>query len=118
MVLFSALAISTASHGFTSGISSRLRLKEAAACQMQRWGKLGGFNTRAWSLMRTACLFHFLFGLNRASRRCGFRCVAWIACAFSRALPEAHGYAAKESIEHVIWETYTWFDKYVKNAAK
>jgi dipeptidyl aminopeptidase/acylaminoacyl peptidase len=31
---------------------------------------------------------------------------------------EAHGYAAKESIEHVIWETLTWFDKYVKNALK
>lgn len=30
---------------------------------------------------------------------------------------ESHGYAAQESIEHVLWETLTWFDKYVKNAA-
>lgn len=29
---------------------------------------------------------------------------------------ESHGYAAKESIEHVLWETVTWFDRYVKNA--
>jgi len=29
---------------------------------------------------------------------------------------EAHGYAAKESIEHTLWEMLTWFDKYVKNA--
>jgi dipeptidyl aminopeptidase/acylaminoacyl peptidase len=29
---------------------------------------------------------------------------------------ESHGYAASESIEHVLWETLTWFDKYVKNA--
>ena len=28
---------------------------------------------------------------------------------------EAHGYSAKESIEHVIWETQEWFDRYVKN---
>jgi len=28
---------------------------------------------------------------------------------------EAHGYAAKETIEHVIWEQITWFNKYVKN---
>ena len=27
---------------------------------------------------------------------------------------EAHGYAARESIEHVIWEMLRWFDKYVK----
>jgi dipeptidyl aminopeptidase/acylaminoacyl peptidase len=27
---------------------------------------------------------------------------------------EAHGYAAKETIEHVIWEEVQWFDKYVK----
>ena len=31
---------------------------------------------------------------------------------------EAHGYSAKESIEHVIWETQEWFDKYVKNAGQ
>ncbi len=30
---------------------------------------------------------------------------------------EAHGYAARESIEHVLWEMLWWFDKYVKNAA-
>jgi dipeptidyl aminopeptidase/acylaminoacyl peptidase len=29
---------------------------------------------------------------------------------------EAHGYAARESIEHVLWEMLGWFDKYVKNA--
>jgi dipeptidyl aminopeptidase/acylaminoacyl peptidase len=31
---------------------------------------------------------------------------------------ESHGYSAKESIEHVIWETREWFDRYVKNAGK
>jgi dipeptidyl aminopeptidase/acylaminoacyl peptidase len=30
---------------------------------------------------------------------------------------EAHGYAAKESTEHVLYEMINWFDKYVKNAA-
>jgi dipeptidyl aminopeptidase/acylaminoacyl peptidase len=29
---------------------------------------------------------------------------------------EAHGYAAKESTEHVLYEMINWFDKYVKNA--
>jgi dipeptidyl aminopeptidase/acylaminoacyl peptidase len=29
---------------------------------------------------------------------------------------EAHGYAAKESTEHVLWEMINWFDKYVKSA--
>jgi dipeptidyl aminopeptidase/acylaminoacyl peptidase len=29
---------------------------------------------------------------------------------------EAHGYAARESIEHVLYEMISWFDKYVKNA--
>ncbi len=29
---------------------------------------------------------------------------------------EAHGYSARESIEHTLWEMLTWFDKYVKNA--
>jgi len=29
---------------------------------------------------------------------------------------EAHGYRARETIEHVIWEKFAWFDKYVKNA--
>ena len=28
---------------------------------------------------------------------------------------ESHGYAARESVEHAIWEMLTWFDKYVKN---
>ena len=28
---------------------------------------------------------------------------------------EAHGYAARESTEHVLWEMISWFDKYVKN---
>jgi dipeptidyl aminopeptidase/acylaminoacyl peptidase len=27
---------------------------------------------------------------------------------------ESHGYAARESIEHTLWEMITWFDKYVK----
>lgn len=30
---------------------------------------------------------------------------------------EAHGYTARESIEHVLYEMIAWFDKYVKNAA-
>lgn len=29
---------------------------------------------------------------------------------------EAHGYASRESIEHVLFEMISWFDKYVKNA--
>ncbi len=29
---------------------------------------------------------------------------------------EAHGYAARETLEHVLWEEITWLDKYVKNA--
>jgi dipeptidyl aminopeptidase/acylaminoacyl peptidase len=29
---------------------------------------------------------------------------------------EAHGYQARESIEHVLAETIDWFDKYVKHA--
>jgi len=29
---------------------------------------------------------------------------------------EAHGYSAKESIEHTVYEQINWFDKYVKNA--
>src|SRR5208283_1031938 len=28
---------------------------------------------------------------------------------------EAHGYRAKETIEHLLWEKFRWFDKYVKN---
>ncbi|NNM25997.1 MAG: S9 family peptidase [Phycisphaerales bacterium] len=30
---------------------------------------------------------------------------------------EDHGYRSVESIEHVLWEQITWFDRYVKNAA-
>ncbi len=29
---------------------------------------------------------------------------------------EDHGYRARESVEHVLWEQLEWFDKYVKNA--
>ncbi len=29
---------------------------------------------------------------------------------------ESHGYIAKESIEHVLFEMLSWFDRYVKNA--
>jgi dipeptidyl aminopeptidase/acylaminoacyl peptidase len=29
---------------------------------------------------------------------------------------ESHGYAARESVEHTLYETVTWFDRYVKNA--
>ncbi len=29
---------------------------------------------------------------------------------------EAHGYRAKETVEHVLWEKFAWFNKYVKNA--
>ena len=29
---------------------------------------------------------------------------------------EAHGYAGRESVEHVLYEMISWFDKYVKNA--
>jgi dipeptidyl aminopeptidase/acylaminoacyl peptidase len=27
---------------------------------------------------------------------------------------EAHGYMAKETIEHVVYETLAWLDRYVK----
>jgi len=30
---------------------------------------------------------------------------------------EAHGYQARESTEHTLWEMVNWFDKWVKNAA-
>jgi dipeptidyl aminopeptidase/acylaminoacyl peptidase len=30
---------------------------------------------------------------------------------------EAHGYAARESVEDVLWEMFGWFDRFVKNAA-
>ena len=31
---------------------------------------------------------------------------------------EDHGYRARESVEHVLWEQLRWFDKYVKGAGK
>ena len=30
---------------------------------------------------------------------------------------EAHGYAARETLLHVLAERLNWFDKYVKNAS-
>jgi len=27
---------------------------------------------------------------------------------------ESHGYAARESVEHTLWEMITWFDRFVK----
>ena len=29
---------------------------------------------------------------------------------------ESHGYRARESLMHMLWETITWLDTYVKNA--
>ena len=29
---------------------------------------------------------------------------------------ESHGYAARESVEHTLYEMVSWFDEYVKNA--
>jgi len=29
---------------------------------------------------------------------------------------ESHGYRAQETIEHILWESIQWLDKYVKNA--
>ena len=29
---------------------------------------------------------------------------------------ESHGYAARESVEHVLYEMLAWFDKHVKGA--
>ena len=29
---------------------------------------------------------------------------------------ESHGYRARESIMHLLWETTTWLDRYVKDA--
>ncbi|OWK41951.1 prolyl oligopeptidase family serine peptidase [Fimbriiglobus ruber] len=31
---------------------------------------------------------------------------------------ESHGYEARETVEHVLYEQFAWFDKYVKNAGK
>ena len=33
-------------------------------------------------------------------------------------LKESHGYRAKESILHVLWEQDQWLDQYVKNKGK
>ena len=30
---------------------------------------------------------------------------------------ESHGYSAKESVEHTLYEMIEWFDKWVKNAS-
>jgi dipeptidyl aminopeptidase/acylaminoacyl peptidase len=30
---------------------------------------------------------------------------------------ESHGYAARENLLHVLWETNAWLDKYVKAPA-
>ena len=29
---------------------------------------------------------------------------------------EAHGYAARETVEHVLYEMINWFEKHLKNA--
>jgi dipeptidyl aminopeptidase/acylaminoacyl peptidase len=29
---------------------------------------------------------------------------------------EAHGYRARETVEHGLWEKFAWFDKYVKGS--
>jgi dipeptidyl aminopeptidase/acylaminoacyl peptidase len=29
---------------------------------------------------------------------------------------EAHGYSARESVMHMLWETYNWLEKYVKKS--
>jgi len=31
---------------------------------------------------------------------------------------ESHGYSAKESVLHVLWEQDQWLEKYVKNRVK
>lgn len=31
---------------------------------------------------------------------------------------ESHGYEARESVEHVLYEQFAWFDKYVKSGKK
>lgn len=31
---------------------------------------------------------------------------------------ESHGYAAEENLLHLLWEQYTWLEKYVKNAGR
>ena len=37
--------------------------------------------------------------------------VRWLSLPF-----EGHGYRARESVEHVLWEQIQWFDEHVKNA--
>jgi len=29
---------------------------------------------------------------------------------------ESHGYAAEENLLHLLWEQYSWLEKYVKKA--
>jgi dipeptidyl aminopeptidase/acylaminoacyl peptidase len=31
---------------------------------------------------------------------------------------EPHAYTSRETVRHVMWETATWLDRYVKNPAK
>jgi dipeptidyl aminopeptidase/acylaminoacyl peptidase len=31
---------------------------------------------------------------------------------------EAHGYAGRETLEHVLWEELNWLDRYVKDPSK
>jgi dipeptidyl aminopeptidase/acylaminoacyl peptidase len=31
---------------------------------------------------------------------------------------ESHGYTARESVEHTLWEMLSWFDRWVKNDPK
>ena len=31
---------------------------------------------------------------------------------------ESHGYRARESVGHVLWEMVTWLDRYVKEGKK
>ena len=50
-------------------------------------------------------LFHALRGLGKTAR-------------FVELPNEAHGYAARESILHTLYEMINWMDKYVKNAPR
>jgi dipeptidyl aminopeptidase/acylaminoacyl peptidase len=53
--------------------------------------------------MQSEKLYEALRGIGKTVRLC--------------MLPyESHGYAAKESTEHVVYEMLSWFDRYVKNA--
>ena len=53
--------------------------------------------------IQTQRLFHALQGLGGTSRKV--------------VLPhEAHGYRARESVLHTLWESFEWFDRHVKGA--